>query len=319
MNLFNRAIRLFLFVTVAIVGLAAAIAAFMARLVLAPTRTTLWTTPDEVGLSYSDVQFPARHDGIRLSGWFIPADHQEGEKRPTVIMIHGWPWQRLGEEPVGPTAQLLRSSKVDLLRMAKSLRDAGYHVLMFDLRNHGESASAGSITFGQQEANDLLGAIDYVKSIPEVDDNRIGTLGFSMGGNTILYGLTHTDQLKAAIAVQPTSPAHFAKRLAHDMTGPLSKLVLPMTNWFIELGGGMRMRETDPLYAAPSAGQTPVLFVQGAGDKWGSVENVTEIAAATPNTIDLIIAAEATDRYSGYQYIIDNPHIAISFFDDYLV
>ena len=127
------------------------------------------------------------------------------------------------------------------------------------------------------------------------------------------------DQLKAAIAVQPTSPAHFAKRLAHDMTGPLSKLVLPMTNWFIELGGGMRMRETDPLYAAPSAGQTPVLFVQGAGDKWGSVENVTEIAAATPNTIDLIIAAEATDRYSGYQYIIDNPHIAISFFDDYLV
>ena len=46
-------------------------------------------------MAYEDVTFPAL-DGVRLSGWHIPAAQSTPGSAPTVVMVHGWPWNRLG-------------------------------------------------------------------------------------------------------------------------------------------------------------------------------------------------------------------------------
>ena len=63
---------------------------------------------------------------------------------------------------------------------------------MFDLRNHGESAAHPPVTFGQSEADDLLGALAYLSARPDVDPARLAAIGFSMGANAILYALPQT-------------------------------------------------------------------------------------------------------------------------------
>lgn len=72
MNLFRRAIRFFLIVAGLVAAVVAAATAFFLRYLLRPPRQPLWATPEDAGMPFEEVEFPAR-DGLRLSGWFIPA------------------------------------------------------------------------------------------------------------------------------------------------------------------------------------------------------------------------------------------------------
>ena len=47
--------------------------------------------PSNYGMSYEDVNFPAREDGLNIAGWYIPANEsQAAEKSPAIVMVHGW-------------------------------------------------------------------------------------------------------------------------------------------------------------------------------------------------------------------------------------
>ncbi len=200
MTLFQRTIRAMFGLVGLAVGLISAVAAIFARRMIAPARQPLWATPAQVGMDYEEISFPAR-DGVRLSGWFIPAA-ADAEQAGTIVLLHGWGWNRLGFAADDMLANLTGTGNVDFLGLIQTLAKAGYNVLTFDQRNHGESAPAGPVTFGQQEAQDLLGAVAYLEGRSDVDMARLGVLGFSMGANTMLYSLPQTTQIKAGIAVQ---------------------------------------------------------------------------------------------------------------------
>jgi uncharacterized protein len=311
MSQFYRAIRLVLALTGFVLGLAASLALFFARRMIAPPRERLWATPADAGLSYQDIQFPAR-DGVRLSGWFIPA---AGEgTHPAVILVHGWPWNRLGTAAETLLDDLSGAWPVDLLRLVHALRHAGYHVLTFDLRNHGQSAAAPPVTFGLAEANDLLGALDFLCNQPQVDLGRIGAVGFSMGANTVLYTLPRSRHIKAAVAVQPVAVATFARRYGYDLVGTLSHLILPLTELIYRFAGGLQFSSLDPIFAASGSGNTPVLYVQGTGDRWGGSDYATQIATLTPGAGEPLLV-ESQHRFDGYQYVVDNPHVITEFFE----
>src|ERR1700749_1061885 len=127
----------------------------MTKLMLRGHRTPFTRTPAEVGLDYEAVAFEAS-DGVALKGWFIPAATSPA---PAIVFVHGWMWNRLGNV-AGQTP--VPDKDVDFLPATKALRDAGYHMLLFDLRGHGESADAtGPQTYGPDESRDFVGAVRY--------------------------------------------------------------------------------------------------------------------------------------------------------------
>ena len=97
------------------------------------------TAPCEMS-SYQVVSFPSLQKDITLRGWYIEVD----PSAPVVIVTHG-----------------LGASKRDanVLVPAGMLSHNGFNVLMYDLRNHGESDSDnGRAGIGNKEYQDVLGA-----------------------------------------------------------------------------------------------------------------------------------------------------------------
>lgn len=316
MNLFNRALRIFLIVAAAVGGAIAAAAWFFSRLILSPPAVPV-DTPADSDLPLEPVYFPASQDGLRIAGWFLP--QKKGEQSPVIILVHGWPWNRTGEDRRDWGSRLAKAEKVDLLSLAGKFHQNGYAVLMYDMRNHGESAHTdGGVTFGMTESLDLLGAIDWLDRRDDVDSGRIGVTGFSMGGNTLLYTLSHTEKIRAAVAIQPTTPQLFARRFANYLAGPFGGPIAWLSNFFVKMAGGTPLEDVDVVAAAAHTGSTPLLYIQAAGDPFGSVDDVQAMAAVTPNLVDVIIAAEGDGRYVGYTYAINNPEILLSYFGEYL-
>jgi pimeloyl-ACP methyl ester carboxylesterase len=86
------------------------------RVSVHPRHWDIGPTPAARGWTYSDVSF-RDSAGLTLRGWWIP-----GTRHRTVVMIHGWTASR--QEPMGKSGYL---------------HDAGYNLLLFDLRGHGAS------------------------------------------------------------------------------------------------------------------------------------------------------------------------------------
>lgn len=316
MNLFRRTVRLITLAFGLVAGFVVAFAAYVAKQLISPTRQRLWALPSDAGLDYQEVEFPAR-DGLRLSGWFVPASANDSTQQPTIVLVHGWTWNRLGDSGETFLANISGGLQVDLLRLAYSLHEGGYHVMMFDLRNHGRSASGGPVTFGLQESNDLLGALDYLATRSDVDQTRIGVIGFSIGANAMLFSLPHTERIAAGIAIQPTSPGVFAGRYARDLLGPVGGVVLALTSMAYQQAGHLPLKAIEPVMAAGGTGETPILYVQGTGDRWGSVSNVAEMATKSPSAVDPLFV-ETHHRYGGYRHLVQHPENALSFFAEHL-
>ncbi|GAA3625135.1 hypothetical protein GCM10022200_04330 [Microbacterium awajiense] len=281
-----------------------------ARVMVAGVRQPITRTPADVGLEYEDVVFPAT-DGVTLRGWFVPAGTEPG---PTVLWVHGWPWNRTGNA-VGnvPWAD----GDVDTLACSRALHDAGFHVMLFDLANHGTSARRLPLTYGVWESRDYAGAIGHLRSRPEVDPARIGAIGLSAGGSTILYGTPDAQPIRALLAIQPTTVGVFADNMARDAFGRLGTLLsrgLTVVYWALR---APLPYAHDPAVPAASLGDTVVQYVQGTGDQWGTMADVERMSRATPRSLG-VVAYPSTERYSGYSYIDTHVDDVIAFFADHL-
>lgn len=287
-------------------------AAYVTRLLISGLRQPIWRTPAALGLPVESVVFSAS-DGVTLRGWFIRRAGDDGSPAPAVVFVHGWPWNRQGNNA---RATLLPDQTVDLLEPARALHQAGMHVLLFDLRNHGASESAPPVSFGVYESNDLVGAVELLRGRPEVDGARIGVLGFSMGANTAIFGIPRCQPIRAAVAVQPVRPSTFSARFSRTFLGPLgpalSKLALPLH----EACGAPPLAEIDPISAAAQLGDTALLYIQGSGDPWGTLEDVEAMAAATPNARPVVVAP-GENRYDGYLYLHQHPDVLVRFFQEH--
>lgn len=119
-------------------------------------------------------------DGLELRGWYLPS-----RNRAAVVMAHG-----------------LSQTRADLLPEARVLRDAGYGVLLFDLRAHGESQGETS-TWGDKERLDVQAALEYVRAQPDVDPERVGALGFSIGSAAVAEVAAKDPGVRAVVLLSP--------------------------------------------------------------------------------------------------------------------
>ncbi|HEX2618641.1 MAG TPA: alpha/beta fold hydrolase [Phototrophicaceae bacterium] len=123
-----------------------------------------------------DVSFTTS-DGIKISAWYSPS-----QNRGAIILVHGSTGNR--------TATLLH---------ARLLTEAGYGVLMLDLRGNGDSGGE-FFTMGWDSDLDLRAAVDYLQNRPDVDPDKIGALGLSMGAEVVLQSAAGDDRIKAIVS-----------------------------------------------------------------------------------------------------------------------
>jgi uncharacterized protein len=126
----------------------------------------------QLGAPHENVSF-ITSDGLRLHGWFVPS-----KNGATVISFPG----RKG--PQKPARLLVRE---------------GYGVLLFDRRGEGESDGDPN-ALGWRGTRDLDAAIAYLRSRPDVDSDRIGGVGLSVGGEVMLQAAAETDDFKAVVS-----------------------------------------------------------------------------------------------------------------------
>lgn len=157
-----------------------------------PARFPLFQTdPEIVGFAYEEVDFKSR-DGLELSGWFVAA-----KNGATIVLCHGF-----------------SANRQVVLPLARLLEQHGYGLLLYDMRAHGRSQ--GSLgTWGWLEVNDLFGAVDYLLTRSEVNPQRVGAWGLSLGGQIALRAATQDERILAVAADGPsvaTISDHIASR-----------------------------------------------------------------------------------------------------------
>jgi dienelactone hydrolase len=128
--------------------------------------------PPKLGAAYEDVAFTTR-DGLRLEGWYVPS-----KNGAIVIAFPG----RAGAQ-----------------KQARMLAAHGYGVLLFDRRGEGESEGDPNV-FGWDGARDLHAAVAYLKTRPDVDPERIGAIGLSVGGEMLIQAAAESDEFAAIVS-----------------------------------------------------------------------------------------------------------------------
>jgi fermentation-respiration switch protein FrsA (DUF1100 family) len=129
-----------------------------------PKRRSPWATPASVGLEHEEVEVMST-DGIRLRSWWVPAR----DSSRAAVLVPGWGGYKFEEH---------------LLQTLPVYQDAGYSVLMLDLRGQGESAGSRR-TLGYREVRDVRGALAWLRQRGYAPD-QIVLHGWSMGGATAL-------------------------------------------------------------------------------------------------------------------------------------
>ena len=75
----------------------------------------------------------------------------------------------------------------------------GYGVLLFDRRGEGESEGEPN-SWGWGGEADIKAAIAYLQHRPDVDPDRIGGIGLSVGGEMMIEAAAETDELAAVVS-----------------------------------------------------------------------------------------------------------------------
>ncbi|HCJ52491.1 MAG: hypothetical protein A2898_02750 [Candidatus Kerfeldbacteria bacterium RIFCSPLOWO2_01_FULL_48_11] len=258
------------------------------------------THPDELrkyGLSGNNITFYAR-DGIKLIGMFFP-----GTNGATIILLHGF-----------------SRSKEQMLPQASFLHKAGYGVLMFDFRASGESGGK-YITFGVKEQFDLESAIRYLKNRPEISKDRIGVVGFSMGGAVAILKGSDIPEIKAYVINSAFSrmseviKKNFHEYLPHIPFYPFGYIAL----LYIRLRTGAYFPHINPVQSISRLSSRPILLIHGARDETIPSHQARELARSSAGNVELWEIPGA-DHHGAYTAARDEyERRVLSFFSQHLL
>lgn len=136
-----------------------------------------------------DVTFKSQ--GIDCAAWYyVPADLKPGERRPAIVMAHGW--------------SAVKEMFLDAF--AERFSKAGFVVLVFDYRHFGASAGEPrQQIFWYDQQEDYRNALTWVGLQPEVDASRLGAWGSSFSGGHVLHLAAFDRRIKAVVAQVPAT------------------------------------------------------------------------------------------------------------------
>ncbi len=230
-------------------------------------------SPSEVGLAYEEIRFPAR-DGLMLGGWWIPAK----DSPRTVVFLHGHGGS------MDPDVQY-----------APALHAAGFNVMMFDFRGHGRS-QGDFVSMGYFERQDVSGAVDWLAARGL---ERIGLLGFSMGGCVAMLTAPLVPQVRAIVS--DGGPARLTSAIVGRQTElhvprwvgrPIAWLAVVFTSWRL----GANLFAYEPIRWVGKVAPRPVFFIHGGRDPYLAPGEFEALVAAAREPKQVWRVADAPHR-----------------------
>ncbi len=210
------------------------------------------------------------------------ADYQK-KQAPGIIICHGF--KGVKEEK-------------HLEEFATKLYQAGFSVFRFDFTNNmGESFGDMEDITITQELEDLRAVVDFVHSNLNIEKNKIGLIGHSLGGMVGLLYASTDKRIKAVVPLAPVMKLDFSPALNPDLAFILkwqkqgyqtfrsrrtnSEIKVKYSFW--EDGKKYDSRE------AIQKIKIPVLFVHGDADESVPLENTKQIYNLAKEPKKLII------------------------------
>ena len=205
------------------------------------------TSPGDHDIAFEQVSF-ITSDEIELRGWFLRPGGDT--PLPVIIIAHG-----------------LGASKSDFVGLGAYLLERRFNVLLFDFRAHGDSGGR-ACSLGLKEQDDIIAAIDYAVSRADVDAQRIGLYGFSLGGSVGILAAAADARIKALVADSPFSS------LEKMSAGVLKTSYFLPPFPFLDLAGlfyrvlfGGWMDDVAPIKAIQGISPRPVLLIASDTDE----------------------------------------------------
>ena len=196
-------------------------------------------------------------DAVTLRGWYLPSQKQ----RHLIVLVHGM-W----------------SSSLEMASLGVDLHRSGFDVLLFDLRGHGQS-DPSRLYLGRRERADIRAVMAWAFDQGFTDD-RIGWLGYSMGGSTVLMEAARNAQIHAAVLDSPYGdlPKLLNTQLPQHSGLPswFNPGILAAARWIY----GVRTDDLVPTRFARSWGERPLLLIHGESDSIVPVSQAKELARA---------------------------------------
>lgn len=284
-------------------------------------RAPVLGTPKDYGMEYEDVFFPSK-DGVPLEGWFIPA----AGSNKLVICNHPMTMSRTGYPGDLEPWSAFNPTKVNFHLEHKALHDAGYNILTYDMRNHGNSgqANGGVSGVGQYEWRDVIGAFDFVREHKRMKHMSLGLLSRCMGGVSVMVAMSkmpeYFKEVKALVCPQPASMGINVPKIIAGYGLDQPEHVELLDDYMVREGG---FRNSD-MNVHPYVPQVsiPTYIVQVKGDAWSNVEEDVQVTfdllPLAPQDKKLFWIEGTTQRFDGYNYFGKNPESMIEWFEKYM-
>ena len=194
--------------------------------------------PDSLALGLRDVAFPSAA-GSTIRGWSIPS-------RTGAIVI---------------LASGSSSDRRSMLPLARVLSRAGLGVLLFDWPGCGESD--GRVGLGADEVAALRGAVAYAVRRPDLQDGRLGVVGFSMGAWLSLLEAADDPRIRSVVLEGVYDEPWEQSRLEYRDAGFAVQAGAALGLYL----GGLRWDEPRATASVARLAPRPVLMVSGSQDR----------------------------------------------------
>ncbi len=290
--------------------------------IVRPLRSFIFKTPDDYGMTNWQNLVISSDDGTPLEAWYIPA--KGGESNKLVIFNHALPMCRAGfPGHFGEPWSGFDAVEIDFVIQYKHLTDAGYNVLTYDIRNHGNSSAAnnGLSGIGNWEWRDCVGVKKYVDNHPTLSKMKVGLYSQCMGGNSQYHAIYQQPELFANVACM-CSPMVVSMAAIFDAFSEIQGVQQYQELIDLELlkmGAFVAAEMTPQLWAARIT--MPVLMVQVLEDAWTrnpeDGQKTFDLLGSTDK--ELLWIEHTTRRFKdGYNYFGRHPEKIIAFFDKHM-